>query len=596
MIEVKGNAADYGQSRGTLAKICNRRKLGADPAPAFGPTWYQATMAAACERSSLSRDLDVDVCVIGGGLAGLTVAREIARRNWSVALLEAKRIAWNASGRNGGFVMPGFAERIEAIINRVGLTRAKELWALSVEGLEYVRDSNRGQSNPQEGFLRVSRTEDDGFVRDAELLQTEFGADAVMWPTERVREVLRSSRYFKGLHWPAAFHLHPLNYALELAAAAEHDGARIFEGTQALAIDVEGVRKHVETPRGRVRARHLVLAGGPHLRSQLAPVASTVLQVATYIGTTGRLGERIFDAVRYSGGIADTRLGCDFYRVVDRDRLLWGGGISTRTAAAPRGLASGISRRIRSVYPQLGPVEITYAWSGVMSYAVHKMPQIGEIAPGVWLAGAFGGHGVNTTAMAGTLIARAIVEHDDRWRLFSPYELVSTGGAFGRMAAQVLFITAQARETLQEVRSRRRETKCATSAETRKAVGQNAEPGAEPSTPHLAIKASAIFASVHEGALAVAQEAKACDPSEPQSPTASLPAVQGGRELDREPPERRDLSEVGAELVESTKAGRCAPPEEVAAVPIISRRRTQPRSLVSARPKALKSSQLHRGR
>jgi glycine/D-amino acid oxidase-like deaminating enzyme len=559
-------------------------------------------MLAACERSSLARDLDVDVCVIGGGLAGLTVAREIARRNWSVALLEAKRIAWNASGRNGGIVLPGFAERIEAIINRVGLTRAKELWALSVEGLEYVRDgvrrTNRDQSDPHDGFLRVSRTEDDGFVRDAELLQTEFGADAQLWPTERVREVLRSSRYFKGLHWPAAFHLHPLNYALELAAAAEHDGAKIFEGTQALAIDVDGVRKHVETPTGRVRARHLVLAGGPHLRSQLAPIARTVLQVATYVGTTGRLGEGIFDAVRYSGGIADTRLGGDFYRMVDGDRLLWGGGISTRTAA-PRGLARSISRRIGSVYPQLGPVEITHAWSGVMSYAVHKMPQIGEIGPGVWLAGAFGGHGVNTTAMAGTLIARAIVEHDDRWRLFSPYELVSAGGAFGRVAAQVLFITAQARETFHEVMARRREAKCATSAETRKAVGQNAEHDVEPSTRHVAIEASATFAGEHEGALGVGQPAKVCNPSEPQSPTASLPVVaQGGRELDREPPERRDLSEVAAELVESTKAGPRAPPEEVPApsAPIISRRLTQPRSLVSASPKVLKSSQRQRGR
>src|SRR5438874_2798432 len=109
----------------------------------YGPTWYAATMVAAPERGRLVYDLDVDVCVIGGGLAGLTVARELARRGWSVAVLEAQRIAWNASGRNAGFVAPGFAERIEAIVDRVGLARAKTLWALSAEGVEYVRTAIR---------------------------------------------------------------------------------------------------------------------------------------------------------------------------------------------------------------------------------------------------------------------------------------------------------------------------------------------------------------------------------------------------------------------------------------------------------------------
>ncbi len=146
-----------------------------------------------------------------------------------------------------------------------------------------------------------------------------------------------------------------------------------------------------------------------------------MLPISTYVGVTTELGEKLFEAVRYTGAVADTRRACDYYRIVDDDRLLWGGRISTRISE-PRRLKAQIRRDILTVYPQLGDVEIEHAWAGTMAYAVHKMPQIGELAPGYWLASAFGGHGLNTTAMAGEIIARAILDGDDRWRLFSSYE------------------------------------------------------------------------------------------------------------------------------------------------------------------------------
>ena len=120
-------------------EICREENVNAPEPAAYAPTWYTATMVPAPERGPLTFDLDVDVCVIGGGLAGLTTAREIARRGWSVAVLEGRRIAWNASGRNDGFVLPGFAESMERVVARVGIDHAKALWALSEMGLEYVR-------------------------------------------------------------------------------------------------------------------------------------------------------------------------------------------------------------------------------------------------------------------------------------------------------------------------------------------------------------------------------------------------------------------------------------------------------------------------
>jgi gamma-glutamylputrescine oxidase len=409
----------------------------------YGAAWYADTMVPAPRRGALVQDADVDVCVIGGGLAGLTAAREIARRGWSVVLVEAKRIAWGASGRNAGFVAPGFSENIASIVERVGPRRAEELWALSQSGVEYVRNTIRETAMPGvapvAGRLivqRIDRAED--CLREAETLRENFRAEVETWPTERVREALRSPRYFQALHFPAAFQIHPLNYALGLAAAAEQAGARIFESTSAIDIDTAGVRKRVDTPQARVRAGQIVLAGGPDHGPAFRLVADTLLPVSSYIAVTAPLGERLHEAVRYPGGVSDRRRSGDYYRIVDGGRLLWGGRISAN-ASAPRQPGRLIARDIRAVFPQLGDVDIEHAWAGVMSYSVHKMPLIGEVVPGVWLANAFGGHGINTASIAGDLIARAIIEGDDRWRLFSSYELVWAGGAWGRAAAQAIF-------------------------------------------------------------------------------------------------------------------------------------------------------------
>jgi gamma-glutamylputrescine oxidase len=408
-----------------------------------------SALTAASEYPALAHDLDVEVCVIGGGLAGITVAREVARRGWSVAVLEARRIAWNASGRNGGFVLPGFSADIDAIIDRVGLAHAKQLWALSAAGVEYVRAAIREIGmpgiDPGDGFLEVSLADRaESLRRRAARMQVDFDAAVENWPTEQVRDLLRTDRYFQALRWPRAFHLHPLTYALGLASAARQAGARIFEGTPALALDVSGVRKRVDTPKGRVRAQHIVLAGGAHLGGLFAANSGTVMPIVSYLGATAPVGDRLRQAIGYAGGVGEMRLGGDHYRVVHGDRLLWGGGIDARTSM-PRALAPRIAGRIRETYPQLGKVDVTYAVSGVMAYAVHQMPQIGEIAPRVWLASAFGAQGLNTTAMAGELIARAVIDGDDQWRLFAPYELVWAGGALGRVAAQCLFWAEEVR-------------------------------------------------------------------------------------------------------------------------------------------------------
>ncbi len=427
----------------------------------FGASWYAGTAAGAFERPRLTFDIDVDVCVIGGGLAGLTAAREVARRGWSVAVLEAKRVAWSASGRNCGVVMPGFGSDPRRMVERVGIDLATDLWKLSQAGLDYVRatirDTGMPGVRPVSGWLDVSKADNGDDLRAvAALLNGKFDTAIEAWPTERVRAVLKSDCYFQALHYPGAFHIDPLNYAHGLANAALAAGVAIFEESPALAIDPAGVRKRITTPSGRVRAAHIVLAGNAHLDALVPRLAETVLPVTSYVAVTAPLGERLGEAISYKGAVSDTRLSGAQYRIVGGDRLMWAGGVGT-WPPSPRRAVGQFASAIAETFPQLGAVEIEHAWSGVMGFSVHGMPQVGEVIPGLWLASGFGGHGLNTTAMAGELIAGAITDGDDRWRLFLPYELVWAGGTLGRAVHHVATWARRGSESWAAGLSRRRE-------------------------------------------------------------------------------------------------------------------------------------------
>lgn len=434
---------------------------GLDPA-GYAPSWYTATMVPASAQAPLTTDLDVDVCVIGAGLAGLTAAREIARSGWKVALLEADRVAWNASGRNCGFVLPGFGPPIDQIVARVGRDHARELWRLSEEGLDYVRrtieETGMPGIDPVDGWLNVAKIDDPEGMSAALKVLGDFGVPIEVWTASWLRQMLRTPRYFRAIYYPRAFHLHPLNYALGLAAAAHREGVQIFEQTPALAIDPDGVRKRIETPRGRVRAAHAVLAGNVHIAAMMPKLAGTLLPIWTYLAVTAPLGERLADAVAFTGAVSDGERADNHYRIVDGDRLLISGR-ATVWEASPRWFARGLAADLTRLYPQLAPVAIEHLWSGVLGRTIHGMPQIGELSPGIWLASGFGGHGLNTTAMAGNLIARAIVDGDDRWRLFLPYELIWAGGRAGRLVAQVSYVWSRASGAVRARQARLREAR-----------------------------------------------------------------------------------------------------------------------------------------
>ena len=392
-------------------------------------------------RSRLSFDLDVDICVVGAGLAGLTVALEAARLGASVAVLEGRHVGWNASGHQLGTVMPGYSLPIDELIERVGLDDARELWALSKLGADYVRAAATEEAMPgialSEGALEVSNVDvGETLIGRLQTLSEDFETEVEGWQVDRVRDQLGTGRYFHGIHYPRAFQIDGRKYIHGLAAQARRAGARIFEDTPVVSIDSSGIRKRIVTPSARLRASHIVLAGNVHLGAPLRRLSETLLPVWRYAGVTEPLGERLGEVIAFRGSVADSD-GIDHFRIVDGDRLMWASP-ETTWDARPRRFGAAIARRIAAIYPRLGTVAIAEVFGGAVGVTVHGMPQIGQLRKGLWVASGFGRQGLNTSAMAGQLIARSILWGDDRWRLFSPFELVWAGGATGRVAGHLI--------------------------------------------------------------------------------------------------------------------------------------------------------------
>ena len=421
----------------------------------YAETYYRPGAAADAARPPLSGRLEAEACIIGGGLAGLTTALELARRGRTVVLLEAERIAWGASGRNGGFVGPGYSASYQTIARWVGPDDAKSLHRLSIEGAQAVAANletlSVDDADRTQGLLSTSRYEaTTELIARRDWLEREFDYRLEFRPREQVQAALASPRYYQGLYNPHGFHFHPLNYARALAREIERLGGRLFEASPATALARDGAVHVVSTRDGEVRTRDVVIAAGGYTGALVPRLRRGYLPIATYVMLTKPDKALIGQAIRTTAGVGDGRRAGDYYRLVDGgERILWGGKITTRTSE-PRRLAGLLHQTMVSTYPQLKDLQVDLAWSGLMAYARHLMPQIGRLDQGLWYCTAFGGHGLNTTAIGGQLVAEAIAGDSDRYRLFAPFGLAWNGGVAGQGAVQATYWAMQAMDLVRE--------------------------------------------------------------------------------------------------------------------------------------------------
>ncbi|WP_324762420.1 FAD-binding oxidoreductase [Sinorhizobium meliloti] len=418
-------------------------------------TYYKQTIAETNVRPALSGMVECDSVIIGGGLAGLTTALQLARAGQSVIVLEAESVGFGASGRNGGFVSPGFATGSDNIARMAGTEAARQIHRLSIEGVEFVRETIETlkieEARPQPGITSVLRYDEGGSLKaHADEMRRIYGYELDYLSTDEVRSVLKSNRYFHALRDRKAFHMHPLNYLRGLAREIERLGGRIYEGSAATGSVLDSAEKTVSTSGGSVRARHVVFTTGGYTGPLNGRLKRSFLPIATYVMLSEEAPELIRTAIATTDAIGDNRRAGDYYRLVEGGkRLLWGGRITTR-AASPAALAGELRREMVGTYPQLKDLKTELAWSGLMSYARHLMPQIGEMQAGVWHCTAFGGHGLNTTAIGGKLVAEGILGQSDRYKLFKPFGLVWAGGYAGLAVAQLTYWKLQAQDWWRE--------------------------------------------------------------------------------------------------------------------------------------------------
>jgi gamma-glutamylputrescine oxidase len=392
----------------------------------YVPSYYAASARAAAQRPQLQGSVDADVCVVGGGIAGCSAALHLAERGLKVVLLEEHRIGWGASGRSGAQAIQGVAAGQAKLDRLIGVAAARRVWEVSVEGLALMRQLIRRFSidcDWVDGYMLAAVKERQVRELRAELteLRDGYGYPSLRYvPREELRAILATDRYLGALYDTNSGHLHPLNYTLGLATAAESLGVHIFEGTRAVSFtDAAGAKVRISTPQGEVRARFLVLCGNVYLGATAPTLASKIMAVATYIVATEPLGnERARQLIANNAAVSDMNWVLDYFRRSADERLLFGGRVNYsgfKSFDAP----SATRARMLKVFPQLEDVRVEYSWGGEVDITLNRAPHFGRLAPNIYFLQGFSGHGIALTGIAGKLAAEAIGGTAERFDVFA---------------------------------------------------------------------------------------------------------------------------------------------------------------------------------
>jgi gamma-glutamylputrescine oxidase len=408
----------------------------------YPASWYAATADIGSERAPLDGDVTCDVAIVGAGYTGLSAALHAAGKGLDVVVIDAHRVGFGASGRNGGQVGTGWRLDQHWLVNRLGADTARKLWDVTEDAKALTRElvaAHAPEARYMPGVMHGEWTEA-GVAesrRYSDWLRENYDYETEFLDRDGFRAICNSSVYQGGVMDRNAGHVHPLRYVLGLGRAAEAAGARIFEMTEATALHDD----RVETPKGTIRASHIVVAANGYLPNMSRFVNARVMPINSFIAATEPLGDRAKEVLSQDVAVADDKFVVNYFRLSEDGRLLFGGR-ENYGLGFPADIVTVLRARMERLFPSLAGVGIDYTWGGTLGITLNRMPMLRRIGPRTLAAGGFSGHGVAISAMTGKIMAEAIAGDAGRFDLMSSIPIQPfPGGRHARAPLLTLAMT-----------------------------------------------------------------------------------------------------------------------------------------------------------
>lgn len=401
--------------------------------------YYQYSSTKLELKSKLQDSHSTDICVIGGGLTGISSALYLAKNGHKVTLLEARNIGWGASGRNGGQLGGGLRKDQKILEKKIGFTHAYELWKMALESVNEVKKNINNLNidcDLVKGVLTAGYYQDDKkyFLEELEYMQKKYNYnDYIFLNQNQIKDEINSDRYFTGLLNNGSYHIHPLKYLYGLAREAIKLKVKIFENTPVVKIIQKENNLKIFTKNQIVKCDYVVLGCNGYLDNLLGKIRNKFMPINNYVLATEPLGKEMATSlIKNNYAVSDSRFIIDYYRFSKDWRMIFGGG-ETFTSKFIKDPKNFVSKRMYKVFPNLKKYKIDYCWGGTLAITVNRFPNFGSINDNIIYAHGYSGHGVALTTLAGKLISEYIKGNKERFNFFSSIKHLSIpGGDFIR--------------------------------------------------------------------------------------------------------------------------------------------------------------------
>ena len=386
-------------------------------------SYYAASLNNRAQYPELEGAKSVDVCVVGAGFTGVATALEMAERGFSVAVVEANRVGWGASGRNGGQIICGIsgAAKVE---KKHGQEIADLMWDLKWRGNDIIFERVKKYAidcDLKAGYMEVALKKahlDYLETEAAEFQKRQLPHEFDLLDKQQTTELTGSEFYLGGMTNMRNGHVHPLNLCRGEAQAASELGVQFFE--QSPVTDIKhGKRAQVLTARGHIEADTVVLAGNAYHALEPKHLSGLTFPAGSYIIATEPLSKELREQINPRDlAVCDLNEVVDYFRLSADGRLLFGGRCNY-SGREPASIKAAILPRMLKVYPQLKGVQIDYEWGGKLGIVVNRIPLLGRINGNVWYSQGYSGHGVNATHIMAEVLAEAMTGTMEKFDLFA---------------------------------------------------------------------------------------------------------------------------------------------------------------------------------